>query len=102
MTKKSTATGIPLTLRPSFQEYDFDQLDPVQHAELIIERTLAYGNRQELRWLFAYYGRPRLVKWVRQFGGHRLPRRRYNLWCVLLNLSPALPLRSNGTAIWPH
>jgi hypothetical protein len=97
-----TAMSIPTSLRPCFQEYDFEQLDPTQHADLIIERTLAYGNRLELRWLFGRYGRPRLVGWVQRLGARRLPWRRYNLWCVLLGLPPARRLRPEGTRIWPY
>ncbi len=94
--------GIPISLKASFQEYDFEQLDPTQHGDLIIERTLAYGNRPELRWLFDYYGQTRLIEWVQRLGTRRLPWRRYNLWCVLLKLPPALRLRPKGAQIWPH
>jgi hypothetical protein len=96
------SAGIPASLRPCFQEYEFERLDPVQHRELIVERTLAYGNRQELRWLFERYGRTYLAEWVQQSGARRLPWRRYNLWCVLLNLPPARRLRPKGTQIWPY
>lgn len=51
----STA-GIPRSLAASFQEYDLECLDPGQHRELVTERVLAYGNRDELRWLFGLYG----------------------------------------------
>ncbi|GAB4443751.1 MAG: hypothetical protein Kow0031_26030 [Anaerolineae bacterium] len=97
-----SATEIPASLQSCFQEYDFSQLDPQQHRELIIERTLAYGNRAELRWLFNTYGRPQIVAWVQQLGSRRLPWRRHNLWCVLLNLPPARRLRPEGGQIWPH
>jgi len=36
-----TARGIPQNLRFAFQEYDLDQLDPEEHAFVVIERTLA-------------------------------------------------------------
>jgi hypothetical protein len=94
--------SLPDSLRPCFQEYDFDQLDPDRDGELIIERTLAYGNRTELRWLFALYGRTRVTDWVKRLGGRRLPFRRYNLWCVLLELPPAQPVRAEGQRIWPY
>jgi hypothetical protein len=97
-----TTTGIPVSLRACFQEYDFEQLDPDQHSDLIIERALAYGNRGELGWLFAQYGRGRLTEWVRLLGARRLPWRRYNLWCVLLDLPPARRLRPEGSRIWPY
>jgi hypothetical protein len=98
--QNKTAAGLPLSLRPCFQEYDLDQLDPAQHAELIIERTLAYGDRRELQWLFATYGRARLAEWVQRLGARRLPWRRFNLWSVLLDLPPAR--RPRGTTIWPY
>lgn len=98
----TTAAGIPDSLRPCFQEYDFERLDLLQHGDLIIERTLAYGDRRELRWLFDVYGREQLIVWVRRLGARRLPWRRYNLWCVLLGLPPARRLRPEGTRIWPY
>jgi hypothetical protein len=97
-----TTAGIPRSLAPCFQEYDLDRLDPDQHGDLLIERVLAYGDRRELRWLFHQYGRARITEWVQRLGNRRLPRRRYNLWCVLLNLSPAHRLRPKDQQIWPH
>lgn len=97
-----TATGIPVSLRASFQEYDFEQLDPAQHSDLIIERTLAYGNRAEVYWLLQYYGRLRVMAWIQQFGERQLRRRRYNLWCVLFKLPPAQRVRPKGSQIWPY
>jgi hypothetical protein len=97
-----TAAGIPHSLAPCFQEYNLEALDPAQHSDLLIERVLAYGDRQELRWLFGCYGRARVGEWVRQSGARRLPRRRYNLWCVLLEL-PLVPCqRRQGRQIWPY
>jgi hypothetical protein len=97
-----TAAGIPRSLAPCFQEYDLEQLDPALHGDLIIERVLAYGDRRELSWLFRQYGRSRVADWVEQLGARRLPWRRYNLWCVLLNLPPARRPRSEGQRIWPY
>ena len=94
--------GIPASLRACFQEYNFEQLDPARHGNLIIERTLAYGNRPEVRWLFARYGRTDVATWVQRLGARRLPWRRYNLWCVLLGLPPARRLRREGSQIWPY
>jgi len=97
-----TATGIPASLRACFQEYDFEQLDPAQHGDLIIERALAYGNRAEVYWLLQYYGRSRVMAWIQQFGGRRLRWRRYNLWCVLFKLPLAQRVRPKGSQIWPY
>lgn len=95
-----TTSGIPRSLAPCFQEYDLEALDPAQHADLIIERVLAYGDRRELCWLFDRCGRDPLCKWVRASGARRLPWRRYNLWCVLMDLPPAR--RSQKRGIWPY
>jgi hypothetical protein len=95
-------SAIPASLRACFQEYDFERLDPAQHGDLIIERTLAYGNRAEVGWLLRYYGRSQVVAWLRRLGERRLPWRRYNLWCVLLKLPPAHRLRPEGVRIWPY
>lgn len=98
----STEAGIPSSLRPFFQEYTLESLDPSLHAELIIERTLAHGNRLELRWLFVRYGRTRIAAWVRRSGRRRLPWRRYNLWCVLLGLPLTQHPHVEGRRAWPY
>lgn len=97
-----TSAGIPRSLAPCFQEYDLDRLDPAQHGDLLIERVLACGNRRELRWLFHRYGRDRVGEWVERFGPRRLPWRRYNLWCVLLDLPPARRSRPDEQQIWAY
>jgi len=98
----TTERGIPRSLAPYFQEYDLDKLDPIQHADLVIERVLAYGDRRELRWLFERYGHTQVTEWVQRMGARRLPWRRYNMWCVLLDLPPAQRPRPKAQQIWPH
>jgi len=93
-----TANGIPVSLRPAFQEYDLEDIKPDKDAFTIIERTLAYGRRAELRWLFNRYGAERLRHWLQQSGGHSLPRRRRLFWAAYFNLDN-LPQRKS---IWPH
>jgi len=80
---------IPVSTAPFFQEYNFSMLDADQHSALIIGRLLAYGNRNEVRWLFKTYGKAKLVQWVKQDGARLLPKRRYNLWCVLFDIIDA-------------
>ncbi|MGC9335704.1 MAG: DUF6922 domain-containing protein [Anaerolineae bacterium] len=69
-----SSTKISPTLRPYFQEYAFEDLDPERDAFLVIERTLAWGEAPELRWLFAHYGPQQLAAWVQQAGQRCLPR----------------------------
>jgi hypothetical protein len=89
---------IPSSARPFFQEYNVDLLDLEQHAALIIERILAYGNRAEVRWLLDRYGRNDVHDWVERSGRDRLSQRRYHLWCFVFQL----PEKDAPDRIWPH
>lgn len=90
---------IPISAKPFFQEYIFSKLDPREHALLVIERILAYGNRVEVRWLFDFYGISQLQKWVSENGSRLLPKRRYHLWCAVLDLTPEIAQKKN---VWSH
>jgi hypothetical protein len=89
---------IPASTAAFFQEYRFETLDAAADGSLVIERILAFGNREELAWLFGYYGRERIRVWVNENGLRRLPWRRCNLWRVLLDL----PQTPRGQQAWPY
>jgi hypothetical protein len=93
-----TPVGIPTSLRPFFQEYVLEEIDPEKSAFTVIERTLAWGDVPELRWLFARYGKDRLAEWVREAGWRFLPRRRLKYWTCFFELSET----RSGERIWPH
>ncbi|HET7090583.1 MAG TPA: hypothetical protein VFL17_18275 [Anaerolineae bacterium] len=97
-----SAGGIPVSLKPFFQEYDFGKLDADQHQDLVIERTLGYGDQREVRWLFARYGRKLIVEWVRQRGAARLPRRRFNCWQALLSITEFEHPQYWRQSVWPY
>lgn len=101
MISETSAKEIPLTLAPFFQEYTFEKLDAERDAELVIERTLAWGNREELRWLFARYGRERVADWVRRMGTRRLPRRQLPFWQLILELADS-QMAPSPRGIWPY
>lgn len=90
--------GIPASTWPFFQEYNVARLDVHQHAALIIERILAYGNREEVRWLLKTYGRSAVAGWVEALGVNRLSKRRYHLWCFVFKV----PEKARISRIWPH
>lgn len=97
----TTILKIPESMTIFFQEIDPTQLDLTRDADTIIERTLRFGNRAELRWLFICYGRPRIVAWVRDLGGRRLPERPLAFWRLLFDID--IPLdQPQRKAIWPH
>jgi hypothetical protein len=81
-----TERGIPRSLAPFLQEYDLDALDPERAAATIIERTLRYGNRAELRWLFSRYPEAVISDWVQHWGRYGLPAPHLAFWRLLLGL----------------
>ncbi len=93
-----TPRGIPTSLRPFFQEYTLEELDPQRDAFTVLERTLAWGNLPELQWLFKTYGVGRVREWVQQYGWYGLPRRRLKLWLCILGIRQY----RQGARIWPH
>ncbi|MCI0476351.1 MAG: hypothetical protein L0Y55_08890 [Anaerolineales bacterium] len=93
-----TPNGIPVSLRPFFQEYVLEKLDLRDSAFVIMERALAWGTINELRWLFALYGAARLKEFVQKYGARLLPRWRYKFWIVYFDL----PDRRRPDRIWPH
>lgn len=99
---EAAGSPLPASLAPFFQEYRFASLDPDVHAELVIERVLAFGNREEVRWLLKRYGRDRVRTWLAGPGARRLPRRRYGLWAVLLEGAENSPARQSDAVAWPH
>ena len=81
-----TTSDIPSGLRLCFQEYDPQTLDLDRDATLIIQRTLEYGTWEEVRWLFATYGGPRISTFVRERGERLLSRVTFNYWRKLLGI----------------
>ena len=78
---------IPHTLAPFFQEYNLARLDIKRDAATIIERTLQFGNRMELRWLFSQYPRAQIAEWIIRFGKERLPNPHRAFWQIVLEIN---------------
>lgn len=93
-------SAIPASAAPFFQEYRFADLNAEADRLLIIERLLAFGDRRELRWLFRRYGRMEIRAWVEQHGHQRLTPKRYNFFCVLLDLPQSVSPDSTTPRIW--
>jgi hypothetical protein len=77
---------IPASLAPFFQEYNLELMDKERSAATIIERTLQFGNRAEIRWLFATYCRRQIADWVRRWGEAALPEPHLTFWRLILDL----------------
>ena len=82
-------SDIPTSLRPFFQEYPPEYLDLEGSAGTIIERTLQFGNRQEIRWLFTVYPRYRVCDWIIRWGALALPEPHLTFWKIVLDLPEA-------------
>lgn len=78
---------VPGTLAPFFQEYDIDKLDPQTAASVIIERTLQFGNRLEIHWLFNQYTRAQITDWFRKYAKERLPDPHNTFWRIVLDVT---------------
>jgi hypothetical protein len=78
---------IPSTLTPFFQEYNLQKLDTQRDSATIIERTLQFGNRAEIRWLFAQYPRTQIMDWIKRFGKARLLHPHLDFWRMLLEIN---------------
>ena len=98
-----TDAGIPSGLWPYFQEYDPQQLDREQDADLIIQRTLEYGTWEEIRWLMASYGRKRIREYVRLHGERQLSAMTFTYWRKLLGLRrwQHAPFAAEARQVWP-
>jgi hypothetical protein len=81
-----TRYGVPRSLAPFLQEYNIEDVDPERGRHTLIERTLRYGNRAEIRWLFWRYGERAIADWVQRWGALRLPRVDEVFWRVVLRI----------------
>jgi hypothetical protein len=95
-----TPNGIPVSLRPFFQDYALEDIDPKVDAFTVIERTLSRGNRRELRWLFYLYPREQIAEMVSYSGWWFIPRHRFYYWCNILNIVEYR--KSDYQRLWPH
>jgi len=82
-------SDIPSSLVPFFQEYDLRKLDLERSAGTIIERTLQFGNREEIRWLFHTYPHRRIRDWVARWEKVALPEPHRTFWTLILDLPEA-------------
>ena len=82
-------SNIPASLAPFFQEYNLEHLNPERSAATIIERTLQFGNREEIRWLFSFYSRQSIRDWVWRWGGMALPEPHLTFWSLVLDIPEA-------------
>jgi Family of unknown function (DUF6922) len=77
---------IPASLKPYFQEYDLGELHLRRDADLVIQRTLEYGDWDEIRWLVQVYRRERIRRFLREHGERWLTPATFNYWRKLFGI----------------
>lgn len=92
------------SLQLYFPEYSLDVLDTDRDRDLVIERTLEYGTRRELRWLFKTYGKNQIRDLVRKRGFRRLSKRAFHFWCFILGIKNYAKPRwlKKRSLLWPY
>ena len=102
--QKRPPGSIPGSLRAAFQEYDLAALSLDRDADLIIQRTLEYGDWEEVRWLLATYGRERIVAFLQERGERLLSPVAFNYWRKLWNVRRwrSSPFPTAGKEVWPY
>lgn len=91
---------IPHSLKPYFQEYDFADLNLRRDANLIIQRTLEFGDWEEIRWLFRVYNRRRIQRFLRQHGERWLTPVTFNYWRKVLRIRRWDPAPFGKGEVW--
>ena len=78
-------------------------LDLKNDANLIIHRTLEFGNWDETRWLFSIYGAKRIRNYLRNFGERGVSPVVFNYWRKLLRIRRwrRSPFPTQKGELWP-
>ena len=92
--------SIPPSLKPYFQEYVLEDLHFRRDADLIIQRTLEFGNWDEIRWLFQVYQSERIRCFLREHGERWLKPVTFNYWRKLLGLRRWKPAPFGKGEVW--
>jgi len=95
--------GLPGALGPLFPEVPIGRLDPVREQPMVLARILEGGNREEVRWALRRYGRPALVRFLREDGPARLSPKALLFWGLTFKTKtsgPARDWREAGRRLW--
>jgi hypothetical protein len=91
---------IPASMKPYFQEYTLEDLHVRRDADLIIQRTLEFGNWDEIHWLFQVYRRARIRRFLREHGERWLKPVTFNYWRKLLGVRTWKPAPFGKGEVW--
>lgn len=94
---------LPDSLAHLFKNYVFDTLDDQRHAGLVIRTVLAYGQWEEILWLFRHYGREKVKEvFLNDYCGVRsLPEATLSLWETLFVPESLVPVEGGRRDVLP-
>jgi hypothetical protein len=76
---------IPAELDWLFWDVDPRALDLDRHRDYVVERIMARGNWEAMRWLIRHVERAVLADFLRR-KGHRLAPRERAFWCLIADV----------------
>lgn len=85
--RKKTGPRLPEFLRPLFWDYRFGSLSWEQDRDLVVDRVLAAGGVDALKWLLKKMGGEALAAWLRLRHGAGLAPQQLSFWEAVLELS---------------
>lgn len=85
-------------MRPLFWEVDLDALRLPEHADYVLERVMARGTWDAMRWLRATFDEAELASFLER-KGHRLAPRERAYWRLVAGLPPD-DARGGGRPSW--
>lgn len=88
-----------------FWEYDQGVIDVHDHADLIMARLMARGNRQSMIWLRKIYSGKQIRDFLFRKGWQVLPLRELNYWALVAGIADGekkklLQKARKANAIW--
>lgn len=75
-----TAKSIPRRLKWLFWNVDFEHLDPLRDADMVIARIVENGCLADVRWALRFYGRDRIHTFFRTVGSPEISDRTVTFW----------------------
>ena len=76
---------MPLEKQTLFWDRDLSALNSTKHMRFIIERILAYGDADDVRWAMDFYSQNKIRDVVME--SRSLDRKSRNFWCKYFNIS---------------
>lgn len=72
------------TLQKRSLFWDMARVDPRKNEELVIERILAYGDKDDFKWANNFYGKEKIKS--RLLESRSLDKKSLSFWCQFFNV----------------